>query len=149
MENHTRLTPVAKKKDEKLESYYVGKLVKELERQRVFHYKTHGHRMQKDALPDLVCCIDGHFVGIEVKRVGNVLTDKQKRVLREIDASGGIASVIIFGKVACLYIVGDKDGQLTEKTNHCFQSSIGQYYDGKLTGQNLYKKIIEKIREEL
>ena len=43
----------------------------------------------KRGVPDIVACINGRFVGIEVKREGGVLTMLQLRRLEAIGAAGG------------------------------------------------------------
>ena len=40
---------------------------------------------------DILCCINGWFVGIEVKRPGEVPTRRQKICMMEIDQADGIA----------------------------------------------------------
>ncbi len=40
---------------------------------------------------DLLCCIDGLFFAIEVKRPGRFPTPRQDTVMREINKAGGIA----------------------------------------------------------
>ena len=44
-------------------------------------------------IPDLLCCIYGRFVGIEVKQLGEELRPLQRLTLNEIYAAGGIAAV--------------------------------------------------------
>lgn len=40
---------------------------------------------------DRLCCIDGRFVGIELKAPGEVPTKLQENIMRDIRAAGGIA----------------------------------------------------------
>ena len=40
---------------------------------------------------DILCCIQGKFVGIEVKVPGKVPTVRQKQIMRDIIAAGGVA----------------------------------------------------------
>ncbi len=40
---------------------------------------------------DILCCLNGRFVGIECKAGFNKLTNRQSRVINEIRAAGGIA----------------------------------------------------------
>ena len=40
---------------------------------------------------DILCCIDGYFVGIECKAEGKKLTPRQTLILRQIRDAGGIA----------------------------------------------------------
>jgi len=43
----------------------------------------------KSGVPDIVCCINGRFVAIEVKREGKELTAIQARLMEEINSRGG------------------------------------------------------------
>lgn len=55
--------------------------------------KIHGSMYQSSGLPDIVACINGQFVGIEVKAPGKEknLTDIQKSWLDKIKKAGGVA----------------------------------------------------------
>jgi len=44
-------------------------------------------------IADLLVCLDGRFVAIEVKRPGGKVTDGQREFLRKVTAAGGIAFV--------------------------------------------------------
>jgi hypothetical protein len=51
-------------------------------------------QVAKRGTPDLLCCIDGHFVAIELKRAGTEEPDPlQEWNLESISESGGIAIV--------------------------------------------------------
>ena len=56
-----------------------------------FSFKVHGSPFQDTGLPDLVCCIQGRFVGIEAKMPGKVPTKIQYYKLDRIHDAGGIA----------------------------------------------------------
>lgn len=43
--------------------------------------------------PDVLCCLDGRFIGIEVKRLGGKATEKQLSALDAIRRAGGVAFV--------------------------------------------------------
>lgn len=45
----------------------------------------------KSGVPDIVCCIDGWFIGIEVKREGKKPTPIQAARMQEIVKAGGYA----------------------------------------------------------
>lgn len=47
----------------------------------------------KRGCPDILACVDGRFVAIEVKRPGGVLSEIQKSQLTKIRSNGGIAIV--------------------------------------------------------
>jgi len=58
----------------------------------IYHFKVHGDEYVKPGIPDLVCCWNGKFLGIEVKRTGakNEQSEAQKVHQRNIERSGGI-----------------------------------------------------------
>ncbi len=62
---------------------------------QIFIYKSHGGAFQRVGLPDLVMCVDGKFIGIEVKRPDtmNTVTTLQKQTLADINAAGGLGFV--------------------------------------------------------
>lgn len=47
-------------------------------------------------VPDFICCWNGKFMGIETKapKKLNTLTENQKRVISEIERSGGLVYVV-------------------------------------------------------
>lgn len=58
-----------------------------------WHIKTHGSMFSKSGTPDIIACINGHFVAIEVKKPGGVVSELQKYHIEQIEESGGIAFV--------------------------------------------------------
>lgn len=36
----------------------------------IYYFKVHGSNFMEPGIPDIVCCFDGSFLGIEVKRPG-------------------------------------------------------------------------------
>lgn len=48
---------------------------------------------QKAGVPDIIACLNGRFVGIEVKRPGGVISPLQQYNIDEIHKSGGEAFV--------------------------------------------------------
>jgi hypothetical protein len=59
-------------------------------------FKIHGgdNPFQAVGIPDLLCCVDGRFVGVEVKMPGGSLRPAQVVALGEIYRAGGIAAVV-------------------------------------------------------
>lgn len=55
--------------------------------------KVHGDLFQKSGVPDILACINGTFVGIEVKRPGGKVSELQKYQMEQIQKSGGVAFV--------------------------------------------------------
>ena len=68
-------------------------------------FKVHGgdNPFQRVGIPDLLCCVEGQFIGLEVKQPGEEPSRVQRKVLREIGAAGGITAVVTtVGEVADL-----------------------------------------------
>jgi hypothetical protein len=67
-----------------------------LEEQGIFCFKVHGNIYMYSGLPDLICCIDGRFLGLEVKVPGraNRVTPRQRHVGDLITEAGGEWSVV-------------------------------------------------------
>lgn len=57
----------------------------------IYYFKVHGSKFMEPGIPDIVACVKGHFVGIEVKRPGakNEQSEQQKIHERNIKKSGG------------------------------------------------------------
>lgn len=53
-----------------------------------------GSKFTKDGIPDLLCCINGHFVAVEVKAQNGTPSDLQLYNVREIRKAGGFAFVL-------------------------------------------------------
>lgn len=59
-------------------------------------WKIHGSAFQAAGIPDLIGCVRGHFVGLEVKMPGeeDTLTRRQASTLQRIAGAGGIDGVV-------------------------------------------------------
>ena len=57
-------------------------------------FKVHGGPYQKAGVPDIVACVSGRFVALEVKRPGNRSTARQLSCQRAIEKSGGIVAEV-------------------------------------------------------
>ena len=79
------------------ETQIVRRIIRWLHAEGHFAIKIHGSAMQRAGLPDIIACVKGRYVGIEVKRPGNGPTPLQKLRLQNIRDAGGIAGV-----AACL-----------------------------------------------
>lgn len=64
-----------------------------LKERGIFCFKIHGSDMMMAGLPDWIACIQGRFVGIEVKMPGKEPTARQEYVHNKIRESGGIVIV--------------------------------------------------------
>jgi len=60
-----------------------------------FWFKVHGGPFQMAGLPDLLGCVQGRFIGIEVKRPSRMtnVSPIQQRMIRKINLNGGLAIV--------------------------------------------------------
>ena len=58
----------------------------------IYHFKVHGSKFMPSGIADIISCVNGHFVGIEVKRPGakNEQSEQQKIHERNVKKSGGI-----------------------------------------------------------
>ena len=55
----------------------------------VWFFKHAASAAMKVGIPDIVCCIKGHFVGIEVKQEKGIQSDVQKVCMNNIRNAGG------------------------------------------------------------
>lgn len=60
----------------------------------LFMYKVHGGPYQRAGVPDLIACLDGKFIGLEVKVGNNQATALQAQTLEKIRQAGGTAGVV-------------------------------------------------------
>lgn len=70
-----------------------NQIKKWLENNGYWWMKVHGDMFQKAGVPDIIACINGKFVGIEVKRPGGRVSELQKYHIEQIQKSGGVAFV--------------------------------------------------------
>ncbi|MCJ0572363.1 VRR-NUC domain-containing protein [Enterococcus cecorum] len=65
-----------------------------LDKLGAYYLKVHGSVFQPAGTPDILACVNGRFVAIEVKRAnGGVVSELQKAKLKRIKNSGGVAIV--------------------------------------------------------
>ena len=71
-----------------------NKIKKWLKDKGYWFFKVHGSIFQPSGIPDILACIDGKFVAIEVKRSkGGVVSPLQKAQIAKIKENGGIVGV--------------------------------------------------------
>lgn len=58
-----------------------------------YHIKTHGNMFSKAGTPDIIACVNGVFVAIEVKKPGGVVSALQMANIKLINNAGGTAFV--------------------------------------------------------
>lgn len=77
-----------------LEKQVENQIKKWLEQNKHWYFKVHGGPFQKVGVPDIVACIKGKFVAIEVKRPnGGVVSKLQQVQMEQIKACGGVVGV--------------------------------------------------------
>lgn len=71
-----------------------NKIKKWLKDKNYWFFKVHGSIFQPSGIPDILACINGKFVAIEVKRSdGGVVSPLQKAQIQKIKENGGLAGV--------------------------------------------------------
>lgn len=58
------------------------------------YLKIHGNRFQNIGVPDLLCCIEGYFVALEIKTERGKVSPAQSLMLDRIKEAKGISAVI-------------------------------------------------------
>jgi len=70
------------------------KVVAVLKMEEVYYFFPATHGYGRSGVPDIIACVNGHFLGIECKANGNKPTALQIREIERIHASGGAAIVV-------------------------------------------------------
>ena len=76
------------------EKRFEMKIRKELEKYNAWVLKTWSNGIQRAGIPDLIICLNGHFVGIEVKAEKGKPSELQKYNIKKIKEAGGIAMIV-------------------------------------------------------
>ena len=76
------------------EKNFENRLKKFLEDEGCWFVKFFANAFTKTGIPDILCCCNSHFVGIEVKAPTGKPSELQKRNIRKIEESGGIGIVL-------------------------------------------------------
>ena len=76
------------------EKDFENKVKKFIEDSGGWQVKFFANRMTKKGIPDILACINGYFVGIEVKADNGKPSELQKYHRAKITKSGGIAVVL-------------------------------------------------------
>ena len=58
-----------------------------------WHIKTHGNMFSHAGTPDILACVKGRFIAIEVKRPKGVISELQKANIELIKRAGGVAFI--------------------------------------------------------
>ena len=65
-----------------------------LKSENCWFVKYFANRMTKRGIPDLLCCINGFFVGVEVKAMNGKPSEIQLWNKEQIEKSGGISLIL-------------------------------------------------------
>ncbi len=69
------------------------KIVKVLKEEGVYYFFPATHGFGRSGVPDIICCVNGYFLAIEVKAGTNKPTALQVREIETIRRSNGVAVV--------------------------------------------------------
>ena len=59
-----------------------------------YYIKTHGDRFSKVGVPDILACVNGYFVAVEVKAENGKPSELQLYHLEQIENTGGLAFLL-------------------------------------------------------
>lgn len=79
------------------------KVVEILKSSDVYYFFPATHGYGRSGVPDIICCVNGKFLGIECKAGDSSPTVLQHRELDAIRLAGGTAVVINEGNITMLY----------------------------------------------
>lgn len=79
------MTPEAKVK---------ARVVKLLKEHNIYYFFPATHGFGRSGVPDIICCFNSLFMGIECKAGKNKPTALQEKEMRKIREAGGVAFVI-------------------------------------------------------
>jgi hypothetical protein len=65
-----------------------------LKAQNVYYAMPIGTGYGNSGVPDFLCCVNGHFLGIEAKAGKGTTTALQEKNIQQIKGAGGTAAVI-------------------------------------------------------
>lgn len=75
-----------------MEKNFENKIKKYLKEQGAWFIKYWGGgAFTKAGIPDLLCCVNGYFVAVELKAPNGKVSEIQKHTIRKINEAGGIA----------------------------------------------------------
>ena len=76
------------------EKNFENKIKKFLKDRGCWYVKYFANRNTRAGVPDILACVSGHFVAIEVKAENGKPTELQKWNVDQINSSGGIAQIL-------------------------------------------------------
>lgn len=76
------------------EKHIENRIKEHLDQIGAYHVKFHATAFTRSGVPDILACINGQFVAIEVKQENGRVSALQKAHQRKILAAGGIAIIV-------------------------------------------------------
>ena len=76
------------------EKQFETKIKKFLNSYNIWFTKIWGGGFQKSGIPDILACVNGHFVAIEIKGKGGKPTELQKYNIRKINECNGTGVIL-------------------------------------------------------
>lgn len=76
------------------EKAFENKIKAFLKSKGAYFVKTHGDRFSRVGVPDILACVNGHFVAIEVKSTTGKPSELQLYHLDEIQKAGGYSFLL-------------------------------------------------------
>jgi Holliday junction resolvase len=76
------------------EKYFENKIKGWLKEHDCYFVKFFANRMTKSGVPDILACVNGYFVGIEVKAQNGRPSELQMHNVKKIREAGGFAYVV-------------------------------------------------------
>lgn len=98
------------------ESRKSTKILGALRKESIFCFKVHGSANMMAGLPDIIACVDGFFVGFEVKHeeTRNNTSPRQKFVHEQIREAEGIVYVVCSETEALAIVASIRAGNETD-----------------------------------
>ena len=76
------------------EKAFENKIKAYLKQQGAWHVKYFANAYTKSGIPDLICCVNGKFLAIEVKAEHGRVSELQNYQIEQIKKSGGQAMIV-------------------------------------------------------
>lgn len=76
------------------EKTFENKVKKYIKDQNCWFVKFFANKMTKEGIPDILCCINGYFVALEIKAQNGKPSDLQIYHCNKINEAGGFAFIL-------------------------------------------------------
>lgn len=76
------------------EKTFENKIKKFLDEEKCWYVKFFANGYTRKGIPDLLCCVNGYFLAIEVKGENGKATDLQKWNIGKIEHCGGLGLIL-------------------------------------------------------